>query len=223
MVRVSADARGIPPTRRCTGRPKTFEMKKRKFWPASELERWAVTIEPSSLRERVLKFVSPRSLRAVAAFVLAGAGANAFAQATWQADTRSVVGPIAQVALPDSGNRRRTAFIAFEFARSCDPIFSFAEITGSKFGTPVSQAVLKDSKIGVLLNGKFYTWHAAMTKYDNGYEAGFGVTNELLLQFLINLESLVYVTPVGERVSLPTTGFRQAVQSAIDVCRKRVK
>jgi hypothetical protein len=154
---------------------------------------------------------------------LSSACASAFAQASWQADSRSAAGPVAQVALPDSGNKRRTAFIAFEFARSCDPIFSFVEITGSRLGTPVSQSVLKDSKIGVLLNGTFYTWHAAMTKYDNGYEAGFGVTNELLLQFLVNLDSLVYVTPGGERVALPTAGFRQAVQSAIDVCRKRVR
>ena len=62
-----------------------------------------------------------------------------------------------------------------------------------------------------------------MTKYDNGYEAGFGVTNDLLLQFLANLDSLAFVTPLGERVPLPTAGLRQAVQAAIDVCRKQVK
>ena len=170
-----------------------------------------------------MKFIrfSPRS--AVVVAVLASASAHVQAQASWQTDTRSAAGPVAQVALPDAANKRRTAFIAFEFARSCDPIFSFAEITGSRLGTPLSQSVLKDSKIGVILNGKFHTWHAAMTKYDNGYEAGFGVTNELLVQFLVNLDSLAYVTPVGERVPLPTTGFRQAVQSAIDVCRKRGK
>ena len=59
--------------------------------------------------------------------------------------------------------------------------------------------------------------------YDNGYEAGFGVTNELLLQLLVNLDSLTYVTPLGERIPLPTSGFRQAVQSGIDLCRKRIK
>lgn len=145
------------------------------------------------------------------------------AQASWRVDKRGATGPVAQVALPDAGNKRRTAFIAFEFARSCDPIFSFAEITGARLGTPISQSILKDSKIGVLLNGAFYTWHAAITKYDNGYEAGFGVTNELFLQLLVNLDSFAYVTPMGERVPLPTAGFREAVQAAMDVCRRRVK
>ncbi len=114
------------------------------------------------------------------------------AQAPWRVDSRGASGPVAQVALPDAGIKRRTAFIVFEYARQCDPIFSFAEITGSR------------------------------PKYDNGYEAGFGVTNDLLLQFLVNLDSLEYVTPSGERVRLPTTGFRESVQSAIDYCRKRV-
>ena len=170
-----------------------------------------------------MKSTIPHTVGALALVVLLGANANVQAQISWRADTRSAAGPIAQVALPDAGNKRRTAFIAFEFARGCDPIFSFAEITGRRLATPLSQSVLKDSKIGVLLNGKFHTWHAAITNYDNGYEVGFGVTNDLLLQFLVNLDSLAYVTPVGERVPLPITGFREAVQVAIDVCQKHVK
>jgi hypothetical protein len=144
------------------------------------------------------------------------------AQFVWHMDARSPTGPIAQVALPDSGAKHRTAFLVFEYARNCDPIFSFAEVGGSRLGAAVSQSVLKNSKIGVLLNGKFYSWHAAITNYDNGYEAGFGVTNDLLLQLLVNLDSLVYVTPSGERVPLPLNGFRQSVQSAVDICRKRI-
>lgn len=172
------------------------------------------------------RVVNPAIFQSVSAFIFvafAGANTGAWAQAYWRSDTRSAAGPIAQIALPDVGNKHRTAFVAFEFARSCNPTFSFAEITGSRFGTPIRQSVLEGSKIGVLLNGKFYTWHAAITHYDNGYEAGFGVTNELLLQFLVNLDTLVYVTPVGERVPLPTASFREAVQAAVDVCRKRVK
>jgi hypothetical protein len=113
--------------------------------------------------------------------------------------------------------------VVFEYARRCDPIFSIIEVTGSKLGAPVSQYALRDSKIGILLNGRFYTWHAAMTKYANGYEAGFGVTNDLLLQLLIDVDTLVFVTPSGERVPLPTTGLRDAIQGAVDVCKKRVK
>ena len=171
----------------------------------------------------VMSSVISQAIGALAFVVLAGSASNVCAQASWRADTRAAAGPIAQVALPDVGSKRRTAFIAFEFARSCDPIFSFLEITGSRLGAPVGQSVLKNSKIGVVLNGKFHTWHAAMTNYENGYEAGFGVTNELLLQFLVNLDSLAYVTPVGEHVPLPTAGFREAVQAAVDVCRKRVR
>jgi hypothetical protein len=192
------------------------------WFRAGEADRWASQSNNSD-GERVMKRILSYAAAALAFVLLVCTGANAGAQAAWRTDTRSTTGPIAQVSLPDAGNKRRTAFIAFEFARSCDPIFSFAEITGSRLGAPVSQSILKDSKIGVLLNGTFHTWHAAITKYDNGYEAGFGVTNELLLQFLVNLDSLAYVTPVGERVPLPTAGFREAVQAAIDVCRRRVK
>jgi hypothetical protein len=92
---------------------------------------------------------------------------GAHAQGTWKLDTRGETGPIAQVALADSGAKRRTSFITFEYARKCDPIFSFAEITGSRLGTAVGQSVLNGTKIGIVVNGKFHTWNAAMTKYDN--------------------------------------------------------
>ena len=148
---------------------------------------------------------------------------HAAAQDGWKVDARAAAGPIAQVDLPSSGGKRRGALIAFEIARRCDPIFSFAEISGSTLGRTISQSVLNGSKIGLVVNGDFYTWHAAITKYDNGYEAGFGITNELFLQLLVNLNSMAYITPSGETVPLPTTGFRQSVQSAIDACRARIR
>ena len=151
------------------------------------------------------------------------AACGAHAQGTWRLDTRGATGPIAQVALADSGAKRRSSFIAFEYARRCDPIFSFAEITGSGLGKPVGQSVLSGTRIGVVVNGKFHTWNAAMTKYDNGYEAGFGITNELFELLTGKLDSLVYVTPDGERVSVPTNGFRKAVQSAFDSCASRFR
>ena len=97
------------------------------------------------------------------------------------------------------------------------------EIAGPRLGNPIGQAVLKGSKIGVIVNGKFHTWHAAITKYDNGYEAGFGVTNELYDSLTAKVSTLIYVTPEGERVSIPTSGFSQAVQSAFDICAKHFK
>lgn len=149
--------------------------------------------------------------------------AQAAPSGAWRLDTRGASGPLVQTDLPDAKGKRRTVFVAVEYARQCDPIFSYTEITGNGLGTPTSQALLKDTKIGVILNGKFFTWHAARTIYANGYEAGFGVPNELLLQLLTNVDSLAYVTPPGETIPLPTINFQQALQAAINVCRKQVK
>jgi hypothetical protein len=160
---------------------------------------------------------------AASALVIVVLSSAAHAQNTWRLDTRGETGPIAQVALADSGTKRRTSFIVFEYARKCDPIFSFGEITGSSLGKPLGQAVLSGTKIGVVVNGKFYTWHSAMAKYANGYEAGFGVTNDLFGVLTGKVDTLFYVTPEGERVAMPTNGFRQAVQSAFDTCAKRFR
>ena len=141
----------------------------------------------------------------------------------WRLDTKGSSGPLVQVDLVDARGKRRTVFVAVEYARRCDPIFSYTEITGNSLGAPTSQAILKDSKIGIILNGKFYTWNAARATYVNGYEAGFGVPNELALQLLANVDSLAYVTPPGEAIPLPTANFQQGLQAAIDFCRKRVK
>lgn len=148
---------------------------------------------------------------------------GASAQAVWTLDTRGASGPIAQVALPSVGPMRRMAFIAFEYARRCDPIFSFLGINGTRLGTPTSRSVLRGSKIGVVVNGKFHTWHAAMTNYSNGYEAAFGITNELFDLLTGKIDSLTYVTPDGEHIPMPIAGFRQSVESALDACTKRVK
>lgn len=94
-------------------------------------------------------------------------------------------------------------------------------MSGPQLGKPISQSVLTDSKIGIVLNGRFHTWHAVATKYDNGYEAGFGVTNELFSLLLGDVSSLTFVTPSGEHISLPTGGLRKSLQEALDVCAKR--
>lgn len=158
---------------------------------------------------------------AVAAIAFACASSG-HAQALWRVDSRGASGVIAQLVLPETGIKTRTAFIVFEYARRCDPIFSFAEIAGGRLGRALSQSVLRDSSIGIILNGEFHTWHAAITHYENGYEAGFGVTNDLLFRLLVNLDSLEYVTPSGDRFRLPKTGFRESVLSALDYCRKRL-
>ena len=65
--------------------------------------------------------------------------------------------------------------------------------------------------------------HAAKTNYSNGYEVSFGIEKDLLLQLLTNVNSLVYVTPFGEKITLPTDNFQKSILSAIEVCRKRVQ
>lgn len=156
----------------------------------------------------------------VLSFVLSDARANP--AAAWRLDTRGGSGPFAQVDLAEAKGKRRAVLVAFEYVRRCDPIFSYIEITGNGLGAPTSQAVLRDSKIGIVLNGKFYTWHAARTIYVNGFEAGFGVPNELFLHLLTNVDSLAYVTPLGETIPLPTTNLQQSLKAAINFCRKRV-
>ena len=158
-----------------------------------------------------------------ATFAIIVLSTPARAQGSWKLDARGETGPVAQVALADSGTKRRTSFVAFEYARKCDPIFSFAEITGSRLGKPLGLTALSGTKIGVIVNGKFHTWNAAMTKYDNGYEAGFGITNDFFDVLTGKVESLFYVTPDGERVAMPISGFRQAIQSAFDACAKRFR
>lgn len=160
---------------------------------------------------------------ALSTLCLAINSSYAAAAGAWRLDARGASGPLVQTDLPDVKGKRRTIFVAVEYARQCDPIFSYVEINGNGLGAPTSQALLKDTKIGVVLNGKFYTWHAAKTSYVNGYEAGFGVPNELLLQLLTNVNSLSFVTPPGEIIPLPTVNFQQTLQSAISVCRKQVR
>lgn len=146
-----------------------------------------------------------------------------FGQLVWTSNFQAVAGPVVQVAVPSSANKRRIVFVVFEYARQCDPIFSFLEISGEKLGKPVKQSVIHESKIGVVVNGQVHTGHAAQTQYDNGFEAGFGITSELFDLLTGKLDSLAYITPGGERVFLPTIGFKPAIASALEVCAKRFR
>lgn len=154
--------------------------------------------------------------------LLAFASMTAHAQ-SWTIDTRGASGPLVQIALPYQGGKARTAFIALEYARNCDPIFSFAEISGAKIGSPVSQTTLNGTKIGIVLNGNFHTWHAAKTTYTNGYEVGLGITNDLALQLLINVQTIYFLTPEGERIQLQAAGLSKALQAGIEYCKQRIR
>jgi len=148
---------------------------------------------------------------------------NTMAQPLWRVDRVATAGPLAQLELPQREGNTRIVFVSFEYARQCDPIFSIAELTGYRLGNPITRDVLRNSRLGVYFNGTFQTSDAALIIYDNGYEAGFSISNELLLGFLTNLDSMSFVTPNGERIPLPKPGFREAMYTAMDVCRSRMR
>ncbi len=155
--------------------------------------------------------------------LLLSASSLAFGQTgQWRVVTHGQSGPVVQTDLPDSNGKRRTAFIAIEYARQCDPIFSFIEIQGNSLGSPVSQTVLRGSKIGVILNGKFHTWHAGKISYSNGYEASFGIENELVRQLLAGVSTLIYVTPSGEQIPLNVANLPAALRTGLEFCKKKI-
>lgn len=146
-----------------------------------------------------------------------------FGQDVWTPNLQGVAGPFVQISAPDLGTKHRAVFVVFEYARQCDPIFSLIEITGPTLGKPIKQSVLNGSKIGVVVNGKVHTGYAAQTKYDNGFEAGFSITNELFDLLMAKVDSLAYITPEGEKILLPTSGFKLAAALALEVCAKRLR
>lgn len=162
---------------------------------------------------------------ALASILSALLTAPAFAQppGPWQVHTNGAAGPVAQVALPDARGKKRTALVVLEYARQCDPLFSFIEISGDRLGNPISQDVLTGSKIGIQLNGKVYTSHAAKTTYSNGFEAAMSIPNDLALQLLVNVDTLAFVAPDGERMPLPISNFSQSFQATVAACRKRAR
>lgn len=143
-------------------------------------------------------------------------------QDKWEVKTESSPGPLIQVDIPSQDGKKRAVFIAFEYARKCDPIFSYAEIKGRSFGRPISKKVLKNSKIGLVVNGNFHTSNAGLVTYDNGYEAGFGMPNSLVLQLLVALDSFSYVAPSGDVIPLPRKDFKKSFLEAIELCRQAI-
>ncbi len=160
------------------------------------------------------RLVCARMHLLASAFVACMPG-HVIAQTAWQVDIRSPAGPVAGVPLPSAGGKQRIAIVAFEYERRCDPVFSIIEMTGPKLGQPLAQTVLAGSKIGIVLNGKFHTWHAATRKYANGYEAGFGVTNDVFAKLTGDVGSLTFVAPEGDHYPLPIAGLRQSLQGAV--------
>lgn len=164
-----------------------------------------------------MKFIIPVLLVATASISMA--------QQTWVAESRSSSGPVARVELPSENGKSRLALIAFEYARKCDPLFTYVEMQGRKFGVPEKQSRLPPSSIGGAINGKRYSGSAAsaITVYSNGIEVGFSMTDEMAMALAFDaINSISFTTPAGKEIPLPTTGLKKAVESALDACTKKV-
>ena len=123
------------------------------------------------------------------------------------------------VQLPDASGKSRLSMIVFEYARKCDPLFSYVEMIGRKFGTPEKQSLLPPSSIGGRVNGKYYTGRAAATIYSNGLEVGFGMPDEMAFAIAFDeIKTLSFITPAGKEMSIPTNGLRSAIDAALEVC-----
>lgn len=157
--------------------------------------------------------------------LLALFGSAAMAQQTWVADSRSSAGPVARVELPLESGKSRLAMIAFEYARKCDPLFTYVEMRGRKFGTPEKQSKLPPSSIGGSINGKRYSGSsaAAATIYSNGIEVGFGMPDDMAMSLAFDaINSISFTTPAGKEIPLPIAGLKKAVETALDICTQKV-
>lgn len=155
--------------------------------------------------------------------ILAGVFSSCLAQAAWLFDSRSPAGPVAMVQLSPLPGRDRIVMIAFEISRKCDPIFSYVEMKGRKFGTPEKQIRLPANTLGARVNGKHYTGNAASTLYSNGFELGFGMPNDMALLIAFgDVRSLSFIPPNGQEIVIPTTGLRAAVDAAMNACVDRI-
>ncbi|EHN65081.1 MULTISPECIES: hypothetical protein [Comamonas] len=150
--------------------------------------------------------------------------APALGQQTWQADLSSYVGPVARVGLPSEGATSRLVLIAFEYATQCNPLFTYVELQGPKFGVAEKQSSLPPSSIGGAINDKRYSGNsAAMTLYSNGIEVGFAMPDEMAMTLASDpITSISFTTPTGKEIPLPTAGLSNAAAKALDACTKKV-
>jgi hypothetical protein len=165
-----------------------------------------------------------KALKTCFFFALAASCTVAIAQARWTMDSRSATGPVAIIELPNAFGKSRVSMIVFEYLRKSDPLISYVEMAGKKFGKAEKQSLLPPSNIGGKVNGKHYTGTAAATIYSNGFEVGFGMPDEMAFVIAFDeIRSLSFITPTGKEILIPTNGLRAAVDAALEVCTNRVK
>lgn len=147
------------------------------------------------------------------------------AQGNWTLVTHGPAGPIVNIHVASSGNVHMGALISFEYERKCDPIFSYIEYSGplgAPLGTPTSARRINNPNLGVIHNGRFYTWHMAKIQYRQGFEVGFGVTRELWQALTGSTTSLTYVREDGTQIQLPVYGLNEKLLQGLNYCRSRV-
>ena len=150
--------------------------------------------------------------------------APALGQQAWQADSSGYAGPVARVGLPSEGATSRLVLIAFEYATQCNPLFTYVEIQGQRFGVVEKQSPLPPSSIGGAINDKRYSGNsaAAVTLYSNGFEVGFAMPDEMAMALTSDpITSISFTTPAGKEIPLPTAGLSKAAAAAQDACTKK--
>jgi len=146
-------------------------------------------------------------------------------QGGWSVVTNAAAGPIVATYFLASGRANISVFVSFEYQRKCDPIFSYMEFSvppGASLGQATGRYRVNNPNLGVIHNGKFYSWHAAKITYNKGFEIGFGVTQDLWQALTGHTSSLAYVREDGTRISLPLQNLRQKLLQAANYCLARI-
>lgn len=151
------------------------------------------------------------------------AAIGAHAQNAWRMDKKGAAGPVAVVDLPTEGGNTRVAMLAYEYKRRCEPLFTYAEIKGRKFGAGEKQMALPSGHAFGNVNGTRYTGPGAISVYANAVEVGFGMPNDMTLAVTFGkVTSLSFVTPSGKEVLIPTRGLAEAAGAAFEACAQKV-
>ncbi|WKL16539.1 hypothetical protein QYQ99_03010 [Comamonas testosteroni] len=163
------------------------------------------------------------NIKLVLAATVLIATVGAHAQSSWRMDKKGAAGPVAVLDLPAEGGNNRVAMLAYEYARRCSPLFTYAEIKGRQFGAGEKQMALPSGRAFGSVNGNRYTGPGAVSVYANAVEVGFGMPQDMAqIVTFGKVTSLSFVTPAGKEVSIPTRGLSEAAGAAFEACAQRV-
>lgn len=163
------------------------------------------------------------NIKLILAATVLTAAVGAHAQSAWRVDKKGAAGPVAVFDLPTEGEKNRVAMFSYEYQRRCDPLFTYAEIRGRRFGAGEKQMALPSGRAFGNVNGTKYTGPGAVSVYTNAVEVGFAMPNDMALAVTFDkITSLSFVTPSGKEVPIPTRGLLEAAGTAFEACAKKV-